>query len=53
MFGCVFGNFYGKIPANVKHGSLGKTGGGGLSGIEKVEQTVKIVFALNSFPKTS
>jgi prepilin-type N-terminal cleavage/methylation domain-containing protein len=29
MFGCVFGNFYGKFPANVKHGSLGKPGGGG------------------------
>ncbi|MDR2116545.1 MAG: hypothetical protein LBP87_09200 [Planctomycetaceae bacterium] len=27
--------------------------GGGLSGIERVEQTVKIVHALNSFPKTS
>jgi hypothetical protein len=28
-------------------------GGGGRSGVEKVEQTVKIVHALNSFPKTS
>jgi prepilin-type N-terminal cleavage/methylation domain-containing protein len=28
MFGCAFRNFYGKIPANVKHGRLGKPGGG-------------------------
>jgi hypothetical protein len=50
MFGCAFRNFHGKIPANVKHGSLGKPGGGGLYGIERVEQTVQIVYALNSFP---
>jgi hypothetical protein len=53
MFGCALRNFHGKIPANVKHGSLGKTGGGGLSGIERVEQTVQDVHALNSFLKTS
>jgi hypothetical protein len=53
MFGCVFGGFVGEIPANVKFGSLGKQGGGGLSGIERVEQIVKIVHALTSFPKTS
>ncbi|MDR2115418.1 MAG: hypothetical protein LBP87_03450 [Planctomycetaceae bacterium] len=53
MFGCVFGNFYGKIPANVKHGKLGKIRGGGLSGVERVEQTVKDVHALTSFPQTS
>jgi hypothetical protein len=29
MFGCVFGGFVGEIPANVKHGKLGKPGGGG------------------------
>ncbi|MDR2116111.1 MAG: hypothetical protein LBP87_07005, partial [Planctomycetaceae bacterium] len=29
MFGCVFGEFVGEIPANVKPGSLGKPGGGG------------------------
>ncbi|MDR2116637.1 MAG: DUF1559 domain-containing protein [Planctomycetaceae bacterium] len=30
MFGCAFRNFHGKIPTNVKHGRLGKTGGGAI-----------------------
>jgi hypothetical protein len=38
---------------NVKPGRLGKTGGGGLSGIRIEKQTVNIVHTLNSFPKTS
>jgi hypothetical protein len=53
MFGCVFGEFVGKIPANVKHGKLVKIRGGGLNGIRREGQTVKRVHALNSFPKTS
>ncbi|MDR2116921.1 MAG: hypothetical protein LBP87_11135 [Planctomycetaceae bacterium] len=53
MFGCVFGEFVGEIPANVKPGKLGKPGGGGADGVGRVEQTVQIVYALNSFTKTS
>jgi hypothetical protein len=53
MFGCVFGEFVGEIPAKVKHGSLGKTGGGGLSGIRREEQIVEIVHTLTSFTKSS
>jgi hypothetical protein len=53
LFGRVFGDFSGKIPANVKLGRLGKPGGGGLSGIRREKQTVEIVHALNSFLKTS
>jgi hypothetical protein len=53
IFGCVFGEFVGEIPANVKHGKLVKIRGGGLNGIGSEGQTVKRVHALISFPKTS
>jgi hypothetical protein len=53
IFGCVFGEFVGKIPTNVKLGRLGKMDGGGGIGVKREERTVKIVHVLNSFPKTS
>jgi hypothetical protein len=52
IFGCVCREFVGEIPANVKHGKLAKIWGGGLNGIGREGQTVKIVHVLTSFPKT-
>jgi hypothetical protein len=53
LFGCVFRNFAGGIPTNVKFGRLGKMDGGGGIGVKKEERTIASVHVLNSFPKTS